>query len=123
MPTYKTLTVGFFLKLDKMAIMLPLLFQTNVDIQRPLVWDLTQFKFYIERVIYVQWHALLNCWRKKKKTSFAPSPWKLQSQEMKMQTSGILIYLKNPSFWVLHINKVLWHYLMVIKHWVKKPQG
>lgn len=54
MPTYKTLTVGFFLKLDKMAIMLPLLFQTNVDIQRPLVWDLTQFKFYIERVIYVQ---------------------------------------------------------------------
>ena len=54
MPTYKTLTVGFFLKLDKMAIMLPLLFQTNVDIQCPLVWDLTQFKFYIERVIYVQ---------------------------------------------------------------------
>lgn len=54
MPTYKTLNFVFFLKLDKITIMLSLLFQMNTDIQCPFVWDLTQFKFYIERIIYVQ---------------------------------------------------------------------
>ena len=61
MPTYKTLNFVFFLKLDKMTIMLAVLFQMDIDIQCPLVWDLSQFKFYIEHIIYVQWHALLNC--------------------------------------------------------------
>lgn len=50
----ETLKFVFFLKLDKMTIMLSLLFQMNIDIQCPLVWDLTQFKFYIKRIIYVQ---------------------------------------------------------------------
>lgn len=54
MPTYKTLHFVFFLKLDRMTIMFYVLFQMNIDIQCPLVWDLSQFKFYIEHIIYVQ---------------------------------------------------------------------
>lgn len=54
MLTYKTLNFVSFLKLDKMTIMFSVLFQMNIDIQCPLVWDLTQFKFYIEHIIYVQ---------------------------------------------------------------------
>lgn len=53
------------------------------------------------------------------RSPFTPSSGKIQGQEMRMQTSGILIYLENPCLWVIHISKVLWHYLMS-KHCVKK---
>lgn len=61
--------------------------------------------------------------KEEEKTPFTSSQWKIQGQEMRRQTWGILIYLENLCFWVIRINKILWHYVTVIKRWVKKyPQ-
>lgn len=61
--------------------------------------------------------------KEEEKTPFTSSRWKIQGQDMRRQTWGILIYLENLCFWVIRINKILWHYVTVIKRWVKKyPQ-
>lgn len=119
MATYKTLKFVFFLKLEKMTIMLCVISDEH--------WHSVPFSVgsYTIQVLYWAYNLCpltrsLELLKEKEKTSSIPFLWKIQGQEMRTEMSDILIYLENPRFWIIQINEVLWQYLMVIKCWLKK---